>query len=275
MHSKAHNMNMKMVCLLLVCILSSPALASAAEIHDYPKTIGALTQLYEKGLAAWHHYKAYEIQARNENLDQMARLFAAMAASQSVMTGHFQRLLVDLEGAQKMCLPHSPTVGVTQDNLRSTIEMELLETDVSFPNALRQITSEGHGQAIRVLQTAIDVQRHHREKLRRIYSYSGYFYARLTAKIRQHKSRYFICRQTGAIILDKLPSNCPVQGGTTSSYIELFAFETDKRMMACSPNYHILLVDGHAHRTEDGNETKIEHMDSDNFFNGSDHLSES
>ena len=229
-----------MVGLLMVFLLSIPALGSAAENHDYSKTIGALTQLYERGLSTWQHYKAYEIQAKKENLDEMARLFAAMAASQSVMTGHFQWLLVDLKGDRKRCMPHSRTVGVTQDNLRSAIEMELLETDVSFPNALRLITTEGHGQAIRVLQTAIDVQRHHREKLRRIYSYSGYFYDRLTAKIRHHKPRYFICRQTGAIILDKLPSNCPVQGGTTSSYIELFAFETDKRMMTCSPNYHIL-----------------------------------
>jgi len=228
-----------MIWLLMVCMLSLPALASAAEIHDYPKTIGELTRLYDKGLAAWHHYYAYEIQARKENLDEMARLFAAMAASQSVITGHFQRLLVDLKRAQKICLPHSPTVGVTQDNLRSAIEMELLETDVSFPNALSQLNSEGHHQAIRILQIAIDVQRHHREKLKRIYSYSGYFFDRLTAKFSEHKLRYFICRHTGTIIVDKLPSNCPVRGGTTSSYIELAAFETDKTMMTCSPNNQI------------------------------------
>ena len=212
MNPNAHNMSMSMVGLLVACLLSIPASASAAEVNDYPKTIGELTQLYENGLAAWQHYKAYETQARKENLDEIARLFAAMAASQSVMTGHFQRLLVDLKGEQKLCLPHSRTVGMTQENLRSAIEMELRETDVSFPDALRLITSEGHRQAIRILQTAIDVQRHHREKLKRIYSYSGYFFATLTATFSKHPPRYFICRQTGAIVLDKLPSNCPVRG---------------------------------------------------------------
>ena len=137
----------------------------------------------------------------------MARLFAAMAASQSVMTGHFQRLLVDLKGDRKRCITHSPTVGMTQENLRAAIEMELRETDVSFPNALRQIASEGHHQAIRVLQIAIEVQRHHREKLKMIHSYSGYFFGGLKAKFSRHQPKYFICRQTGAVVFDKLPSN--------------------------------------------------------------------
>jgi len=229
-----------MVGLLMALFLSIPAFAPAAEINDYSKTIDELAQLYERGLSAWQHYQAYEIQAKKENLDEMARLFAAMAASQSVMTGHFQRLLVDLKSARKMCLPHSPTVGITQDNLRAAIEMELRETDVSFPNALRQITGEGYSQAIRALQIAIDVQRHHREKLKRIHSYSGHFFGALTAKFSEQKPRYFICRQTGAIVLDKLPSSCPVRGGTTSSYIELVAFESDKRMMTCIPNNQIL-----------------------------------
>ena len=240
MNPNAHNMSMSTVGLLMAIFLSMPALVSASEINRYPKTIVELMQLYENGLAAWQHYNAYEIQAKKENLDEMARLFAAMAASQSVMTGHFQRLLIDLKGDRKHCFSHSLSVGMTQDNLRAAIEMELLETDVSFPNALRQITSEGYSQAIRILQTAIDVQHHHREKLKRIYSYSGYFFGTLTAKFSEHKPRYFICRQTGAIVLDKLPSNCPVRGGTTSSYIDLVTFETDKRMMTCSPNYHIL-----------------------------------
>ena len=240
MNSNAHNMSMSMVGLLMAFLLFILSFAPAAEINDYSKTIDELAQLYERGLSAWQHYQAYEIQAKKENLDEMARLFAAIAASQSVMTGHFHRLLVDLKGDRKRCMPHSPTEGVTQDNLRSAIEMELRETDVSFPNALRQITSEGHRQAIRVLKTTIDVQRHHREKLKMIYSYSGYFFARLTAKFSQHKPRYFICMQTGAIIVDKLPPNCPVQGGTTSSYITLVAFEADNRMMTCSPNNHIL-----------------------------------
>ncbi|MDX2454217.1 ferritin family protein [Desulfosarcina sp.] len=239
MISKAHQMTMRMVWLLVACILCMPALAPAAEINDYSKTIDELAQLYERGLSAWQHYQAYEIQAKKENLDEMARLFAAMAASQSVMTGHFHRLLVDLKGDRKRCMPQSRTVGITQDNLRAAIEMELRETDVSFPNALRQITSEGHRQAIRALQIAIEVQRHHREKLKKIHSYSGYFFGALTAKFSRHQPKYFICRQTGVVVLDKLPSNCPVQGGTTSSYIELVAFETDNGMMTCSPNNHI------------------------------------
>ncbi len=231
---------MRTVGLLIACFLSMPALVSASEIHRYPKTIVELTQLYERGLSAWQHYNAYEIQARKENLDEIARLFAAMAASQSVRTGHFERLLIDLKGDRKHCLSHSLSVEMTQDNLRAAIEMELRETDVSFPNALRIITSEGNRQAIRTLQIAIDVQRHHREKLKKIHSYSGYFFGALTATFSKHKLRYFICRQTGAVVLAKLPSVCPVRGGTTASYIDLDAFKTDQRFIACSSNNQIL-----------------------------------
>ena len=132
MISKVHNIKTRMVCLLTASIISIPALALATESRGYPKTIGVLVELYAKGLATWHHLKAYELQAKNENLDEMAKLFAAMAASQSVITDHFHLLLADLGGAQPMCLVYPRTVGVTKDNLRSAIEMELLETDVIF-----------------------------------------------------------------------------------------------------------------------------------------------
>ena len=41
------------------------------------------------------------------------------------------------------------------------------------------------------------------------------------------------------VVLDKLPSHCQVRGETTSSYIELVAFEADNKPEACGPNNQI------------------------------------
>jgi rubrerythrin len=49
-------------------------------------------------MAAGQHHNAYEKQAQKEKLDQIAMLFAAMAASQSITVHHVQQLLADLMG---------------------------------------------------------------------------------------------------------------------------------------------------------------------------------
>lgn len=235
MTANGKNLKTSMAFLLMIFVLSIPALALDTGAQNYPMTIDVLTELHAKGFSKWHQLKAYEFQAINENLHGLANLFAAMVASQSVITNQFQRLLADIGADPAMCITPPFTVGMTRGNLRRAIERELLDTDKTFPDALKQVMGEGHSRAIQLLQIAIDVKHHHRENLEKIYSYTGFFFEAFTAKINKHNPRYFICSQTGAVILNTLPVTCPIQGGNTSSYVELVELETPNRLTTCSP----------------------------------------
>lgn len=205
----------------------------ASESSNYPKTISVLTELYVNGVTSWQQYKAYAVQANAEGYQGLASMFAAMAASQSVVTDRFGRLLIDLGGYQPTCLAYLPEVAETKANLKTAIEMEFLETDIIFPKALQQLAGEGYPKAVRSLRLILEAQRHQRIKLESIYPYTGYFFSAFTSKIEKLNPTYYICRQTGAVILNALPAYCPVRGGSTTAYIELLNFETPNMIDTC------------------------------------------
>ena len=224
-----------MTCLLLALVWASPAFATVMDANSYPITVDMLTQLHADSLTAWQLHNAYERQARNEGFPGVANLFAAMAASQAIIVNRLQGLLTENGIGPMSCLNRPQTVQMTRDNLRSAIEIELRNTDETFPNALKQVTNEGHAPAIQFLQTAIDVKRHHRDKLAKIHAYSGYFFRALTAKIDRQNPRYFVCSWTGAVIVNELPATCPIRGGVPSSYVELVKLKASTHRNTCSP----------------------------------------
>lgn len=221
--------------LLTTAIPSTPAMAGAAKFTGYPDTIAELGNLYASGIAAWHHYNAYEKQAQKEKLDQIAMLFAAMAASQSVTIHHVQQLLADLTGTRPGCRVYFPKVGSTRDNLKTAIEMEMTETAETFPATLEKLAAEGYSPALRLVQTAVDVHNHHRKKLKKIYFYTEYFFGSLAARFQKNKPRYFICRESGNVISEKLPADCPVRGVPTTNYIDLLDFKPPTWIYTCGP----------------------------------------
>ncbi len=235
MTANGKNMETSMACMLMVVALTMPALAFDTDAHNYPMTIDVLADFHARGLSKWHQLKTFELQALDENLHGMANLFAVMAASQLVVTNQFQRLLADIGVAPAMCIALPPAVGMTRGNLRWAIKTKLLDTDRTFPDALERVMGEGHRPAIGLLRIAIDVKHHHRKNLEKIYSYSGYFFDALVARSNKKNPRYFVCSHTGAVILDKLPATCPIQGGNTSSYVEFVEPETPRHMTTCSP----------------------------------------
>jgi len=221
--------------LMTTAIPSTPAMAAAAKLAGYPETIAELGNLYASGMAAWQHYNAYAKQAQKEKLDQIAMLFAAMAASQSVTTHHVQQLLADLTGTRPGCLVYFPKVGSTRDNLKTAIEMEMTETAETFPATLEKLAAEGYSPALRLVRTAVDVHNHHRKKLKKIYFYTEYFFGSLAARFQKNKPRYFICRESGTVITERLPADCPVRGGPTTNYIDLLDFKPPTWINTCGP----------------------------------------
>lgn len=217
----------------LIVVVPSPARTENS--LRYPETGRIMRELYANGLSALGRYIDFNRQARKEKQPEFARLFDAIAASQAVMIANFERILIDLGGSVPTCTVDNPMVATTRMNLRRALEMEILETDATYPDAFKRIESEGYAAAIHTLRLALRAQRQHRAGMERMLTAVDHFYGSLKTALQEKKIRYFVCRETGAILLDKLPEICPVRGKSTSNYREIHEFRVPENMRACHP----------------------------------------
>jgi rubrerythrin len=187
------------------------------------------------GQVSLNLYRAYEVQARDENLPQIANLFQAMAISQTVMTRNFENLLMKLGGSASNCVERSPQRGHTRQNLVTAIRKEIHETDKRYPEALSRISHEGHAAGMLTLMHAVRAQQMHRDTMQEIYDAARSYYALLKSELQRRQTIYYICRQSGAILMDELPQICPVRGESTASYQELQTLAAWGGLPACPP----------------------------------------
>lgn len=221
------------IAIITVLLVAVPSLARTDTSPKYPETGRIMRELYMNGRTALGRYIDFNRQAQKEKLPEFARLFEAIAASQAVMIVNFERLITDLGGSVPTCTHEDRTVANTRTNLRRALEMEILETDVTYPDALKRIESDGYAAAIYTIKLALRAQRQHRAKMERMLTAVDHFYGSLKTALQERKIRYFVCHQTGAMLLDELPEICPVRGISTSSYRESHIFRTLEGMRAC------------------------------------------
>ena len=223
--------------LILVLWLTMSGSVSAADgrTAPYADTKQVLIQLVTAGQTAVAHYQAYEIQARKENLPYIADLFKAMASSQLVMTRNFDNLLRKLGGTANICRLPSLKQWNTRKNLIVAIKKEIVETDHVYPEALKRITREGHAGGVAALENAVRAQRMHRQAMQAIYDAARSYYGLLKGELKRRDPTYYICQQSGAMLLDELPIICPVRGQSTASYRELRTLAVWENGPSCSP----------------------------------------
>jgi rubrerythrin len=198
--------------------LSAPVVSAQLE---YSETISVLQLLYQDEMQALYNYRAFAKKAVSEKYPNIAKLFMAIAASESVHARNFEACLTKL-GVAAEKFPQQPlTVASTRKNLEFAIRVELEEIDRKYPQFLEQIKPENHMQAIQYIKYAWESEKQHRELLKEMQSGTGIFFGLLTKRIEGNPSQYFVCQNCGSTLSEIPEVTCPICGGPSEKYKEI------------------------------------------------------
>jgi len=126
------------ISIAMVCIFAF--LLSAVCINAqsrYPETISVLQTLYPDEVQAFNDYQAYAKKAVSEKYPNIAKLFMAIATSESLHARNFKKVLADI-GAEAEEVPEfEPKVSSTRKNLKLATAVELEEIDNKYPQLIK------------------------------------------------------------------------------------------------------------------------------------------
>ncbi len=145
-------------------------------------------------------YLAYAKKADEEGLHQVAKLFRAAAAAETI---HAHAHLRVMKG-----------VGATADNLKDAISGENHEHTEMYPGFIETARDEGNKEAVRSFSWANAVEKIHEDK------YQAASEAVSSGKDLPAKKLY-LCPLCGNIEEDEAPEKCKVCGAKGSSFQEV------------------------------------------------------
>jgi rubrerythrin len=133
-------------------------------------------------------------QAEKEDLTQIAHLFRAVAAAESV---HSQRHFALLE-----------SVADTQTNLEQSFQSETAVNGVHYPQMLKEAEEDGEKAATTVFSQARDVEAIHAKLYKKA----------LDHLIAEESTEYYVCTVCGYTVERKSPEKCPICGAPKPSF---------------------------------------------------------
>jgi len=184
-------LNQKIVLPLLVLLFFIPVFCVGAQ-SKYPKTVDVLQERYGDEIHGVHKYLAYAQEALSEDYPNIAYLFVALAASESVHARNFKRLLCDLDVEVKEIPKPEFKVSSTKENLNHAATVEIEEIDREYPRLIEHIGPEKHEAAIRNIKYAWQAEEQHRDLLKKVLSGTGIFFGVLAKKIGKTDVQFFV-----------------------------------------------------------------------------------
>ncbi|MDX8405485.1 MAG: rubrerythrin family protein [Mariprofundus sp.] len=210
---------------LAVLAIPRPLWAVADPKISYRETIAVLQMLYRGEVEAMLRYEACQAQALKEGHENIAHLFAAISASESVHAAHFSKLLVSMDvqvdSPEVVAATMDLKVGSTKENLRYATDVELSEIDVHYPQYLARIKGEKNKKAQKNITYAWEAERQHRALISEIQSGTGFFFGTLLRRFRSTDTRYFVCQNCGSTLTVMPTEKCPVCGFLLRWYQEI------------------------------------------------------
>jgi rubrerythrin len=161
------------------------------------KTEKNLKEAFAGESQANRKYLAFAQKADKEGYTQVAKLFRAAAAAETI---HAHSHLRALKG-----------VGSTVENLKEAIGGETFEFKSMYPPMIKEAEQEGDTTAVRSLQYANEVEKVH---------------ARLYQEALDHLNEqravdYYICSVCGHTVEEGAPDSCPVCGAKAKAFFKV------------------------------------------------------
>ena len=141
-------------------------------------------------------YLAYADKADKEGYGQAARLFRAAAAAETIHAHNHLRAL--------------KAIGTTGENLKDAVEGETHEFTSMYPEMVEQAKAEGHAEAERSFDFALEVEKGH-----------GKLYQEMLDSLEQAGKEdypYYVCPVCGHTVGKEAPETCPVCGAKGSMF---------------------------------------------------------
>ena len=137
---------------------------------------------------AYHRLLAFARKADEEDYEQIAKLFRAVAAAEGVHAERHLRLMG--EGVVKG----------TEENLQFAFESETTVNEVYYPQFIQDAEEEGQRAAALTFAQARDVEEGHAALYKRA----------LGAMLRDEAHDYYVCQVCGYIAEHEIPDQCPI-----------------------------------------------------------------
>ncbi len=137
---------------------------------------------------AYHRLLAFARKADEEEYEQVARLFRAVAAAEGVHAERHLRLMGEA------------VVKGTEENLRFSFESETTVNEVYYPQFIQDAEDEEERAAAMTFSQARDVEEGHAALYKRA----------LSALLRDETHDYHVCRVCGYIAEHEAPDQCPI-----------------------------------------------------------------
>jgi rubrerythrin len=142
-------------------------------------------------------YLAFAQKAEQEGHEQVARLFRAVAAAETIHAHAHLRLLKG--------------VGSTEENLGAAMAGESEEFTEMYPEMMKTAEEEGFNAALRSFTLANEVEKVHHDL----------FEGALKTLGQQEAADYYVCKVCGHTLGGKPGSPCPVCGAAPGAYFKV------------------------------------------------------
>jgi len=213
----------------LVILLTSLLLVTSALANReiFPNTIESLHARYIDEVIAHQKYGVYAEHALQENYPAIAHLFRALAAAEAIHARNFASLLGYLGET-----PQMPSVKIkvltTRKHLQQAAEVEAQEIDTEYPKILKNIKTENHSEAIRLITYAWQSEQQHRDLILQIKKAASWFFGMLVSRIEGEPTRYYVCQICGSTVTELPAGQCPVCSHPPADYREVPGFDPTK-----------------------------------------------
>ncbi|MFC1838417.1 rubrerythrin family protein [Thermodesulfobacteriota bacterium] len=139
---------------------------------------------------------AFALKAEKEEFQAVAKLFKAVADSESV---HANRFLLLMRGK----------IGSTEENLTTAFENEIKANADEYPQLIKEAEEENSSKVIiKAFTESRDVEDRHAELYKKM----------LNNMIEDRETDYYVCQICGYISEDTVPENCPVCGAVSTKF---------------------------------------------------------
>lgn len=152
--------------------------------------------VYEAEAKAALRLRVYAKKAKEEGLEQMARLFQVIAISEEIHGERALRMLREIKD--------------TEANLKLSFESETRVAGVAYDQFVKQASAENNQAAMLMFSQSKDVEDQHAKLYKEA----------LSNLMEERSTKYYVCSVCGYVSDGVLPDACPVCGAKKEQFFE-------------------------------------------------------
>lgn len=185
--------------LLCALALAAAVLPVSAGSKASPQTIKNLNAAFQGESNAANRYAVFAKKAEAEGLGQVAKLFRAASAAESIHRDTHKAAILELGGVVDSFKLDEVKPGSTAENLKAAIKGESYERDTMYPEFLAVAKTDDATAAIRSFQFAATAEKEHAILYQKALDQLG----------NNTPENYYVCQICGMTLTELPAKKCP------------------------------------------------------------------